>query len=112
MNNAIAPSQNTDTFDIQSGMDVYTTNGEKVGSVMDIAGFGTTMIRRAGAPETAELVIEAKSGGGYFNVDRRAVQGVRDVAPLCVPFRGVQEVVAGRGVILDDTLIDTPHTSP
>jgi hypothetical protein len=106
MNATTSTPQDTDVFDIESGMVVFASDGEKIGTVMNIAGFGSTKIRRAGAAETVELVTEAKSGGGYFNVDRRGVQGVPDVAPLCVPFHGIQEVVAGRGVILNDTIIE------
>ena len=34
------------TFEIENGMDVYLATGQKIGSVMEIAGFGSTKIPR------------------------------------------------------------------
>jgi hypothetical protein len=94
-----------ETFDIETGMAVYGANGEKIGRVAEIAGFGSTRI--AGRPDdgATELVIQAKTGSGYFNVDRREVSGA-DVGSLCVPFRGIAEVVPDHGVTLNDTIIE------
>lgn len=109
MNARIHSQPKTECFDIESDMAVYTADGEKIGTVMQIAGFGSTKIRRAGDHGTAELVIQAKTGSGYFNIDRTEVQGIRAAAPLCVPFRGIQDVVPERGVILNDTILDELH---
>lgn len=98
--------ENTDNFDIQAGMAVYTADGLKFGSVMNIAGFGSTRIPKAGEHDTAEFVIQAKTSSGYFNVDRRDVQDITPTPPLCMPFYGIQEVVPGHGVILNDSIIE------
>lgn len=95
-----------ESFDIQTGMAVYAADGQKIGSVMDIVGFGTTKISRAGEHGSGESVIQAKTGSGYFNVDRTEIHSTRSSIPLCVPFRGIQDVVAGHGVTLNSTIID------
>jgi len=97
--------ENTDGFDIQTGMAVYTTSGEKIGTVLNIAGFGTTKIAGAGEQGTAEPVIQAKTGSGYFHVDRREAQGLRTAAPLFVPFHGIKAGVIGHGGVGKDTII-------
>src|SRR5579864_2739629 len=106
MNARISTPQSTDAFDIQSGMAVYTVDGEKIGTVTEIAGFGSTKIREDGERGTAGLVTQAKTGSGYFKVDRTEVQGLRAVAPLCVPFHGIRDVVPDHGVMLNDTVIE------
>ncbi|HLJ69215.1 MAG TPA: hypothetical protein VKX16_17815 [Chloroflexota bacterium] len=106
MNGQTSAPQGTETFDIETGMAVYDPDGKKIGTVMEIAGFGATRIPRAGDRTIAELVIQAKTGSGYFNLDRREVLGTRESTPLCVPFHGIRDVVPGHGVILNDTIID------
>src|SRR5579859_3140598 len=91
-------------FDIRTGMAVFGADGQKLGTVMDIAGFGSTKIQSVDEHGTSELVTQAKTVGGYFNLDRREVEGIRAAPPLCVPFHGIQDVVPGRGVLLNDTI--------
>jgi len=98
--------QTTDTFDLQTGMDVYTADGQKMGSVMDIAGFGSTTVRKSDKHDAGELVIQAKTGTGYFNVGPGDGQGLQAAAPLRVPFYGIEDVVLGHGVTLNGTIIE------
>jgi hypothetical protein len=95
-------------FDIETGMDVHAADGQKIGRVAEIAGFGATRIPRIPDQGTGELVIQAKTGSGYFNVDGWNVQG-REAARLVVPFRGIHDIAPGRGVTLTATIIEEPR---
>jgi hypothetical protein len=94
-----------DTFDIRTGMAVYGSDGQKIGSVADIAGFGAARIPGVSALGVAELVIQAKTGSGYFNVDRKDAPSAA-TGPLCIPFHGIKDVVPDHGVVLNDTIIN------
>ena len=96
---------NPNSFDIQTGMAVYASDDTKIGTVMEIVGFGATKVSQAGADGNPELVTEAKTGSGYFNMNRSQIEG-GTATPLTVPFRGIKAVVAGHGVTLNDTIID------
>jgi hypothetical protein len=82
-----------DTFDLEVGMTVYGENGEVIGSVTEVSGFGSTHIDDASDANAAQ-VTQAQTGTGFFKV-RRA--GKED---LCVPFHSIKEVVPGHGVTL------------
>jgi hypothetical protein len=96
----------TDTFDIETGMAVYGANGEKIGSVTEIGGFGSTRVGLTSMEEGGERITEARTGTGYFKValDREGAKG------LVVPFHGIQHVTPGHGVTLKDAVItELPH---
>lgn len=97
--------EKNDTFDLQTGMAVYTADGQKFGTVSTIAGFGSTRLPRPTEHDSAEFVIQAKTSSGYFNVDREGVPNMPGAVPLCVPFHGIEEVRPDYGVILNTTII-------
>lgn len=94
----------TDAFDLETGMAVYGLNGQKIGRVAEVAGFGATHLGTAPLEGTDVRVTQAQSGTGYFKVNREDVLGA-DASDLCVPFHGIQEVTAEHGVVLNGTII-------
>ena len=86
-------------FDIETGMAVYGGNGQIIGTVTEIAGFGSTRIAPATGSADAR-VTQAQSGTGYLKVERP------DRENLYVPFHGIDEVIPGRGVTLLATMVD------
>src|SRR5437016_1758697 len=92
-----------DTFDIQTGMAVTRANGRKIGSVVEIAGFGATEMHANSAEGADELVTQASSGTGYIKVTREDVMGP-GTKDLYVPFHGIEDVTP-EGVILNDAVI-------
>jgi len=98
-----------DTFDIEVGMGVFGADGKKIGTVVAVAGFGSTHVHETSHPEAAKSVTQARSGTGHVTVDRREVQGRRDAAPLYVPFHGIEMVSAEQGVVLNGTVITEMH---
>lgn len=109
MDNERSAPENTDAFDIQTGMAVYDSNHQKIGSIIEIAGFGGVKVPKPGEEASGKLVVQAKTASGSFYVDRTAVEGVRAATPLCVPFHGIGEVTPGHGVTLNDTIINELH---
>jgi hypothetical protein len=93
-----------DDFDIQVGMAVYSAAGEKIGTVSQIAGFGSTRIHEVSAHQADGLATEAGSGTGYLKVDRTEVSGP-GAEEVVVPFPRIREVKAGYGVTLIDAAI-------
>ena len=87
------------SFDIETGMPVYGGNGEIIGTVTEIAGFGSTRIDSA-LGSTGAPVTQAQSGTGYLKMERPG----RD--DLYVPFHDIEEVIPGRGVTLTATIVD------
>jgi len=87
------------TFDIETGMAVYGAHGQLIGTVTEIAGFGSTRIDHA-SDSTGAQVTQAQSGTGYLRVER---PGRED---LYVPFHGIKEVIPGHGVNLSATMLD------
>src|SRR5947209_3936251 len=109
MERQTAASQNTrltygqdETFDIEIGMDVYGADGQKIGTVTEVAGFGSTQVQETSHPEAAESVTQARSATGYIIVD--GVLGTNGNR-LTVPFHGIATVTAEQGVVLNDTVI-------
>jgi hypothetical protein len=96
-------------FDLQTGMVAYGADGEKIGRVTEVEGFGSTQVVRASPEGIDESVTQAHSGTGYFKVNRQEVLG-SGATDLCVPFRGIQDVTAGHGVTLNGTIIS--ETAP
>lgn len=86
-------------FDIETGMAVFGANGQIIGAVTEIAGFGSTRISPP-AGSTVAQVTQAQSGTGYLKVER---PGRKDVY---VPFHGIDEVIPGRGVSLTTAMLD------
>ena len=93
-----------DDFDIQVGMAVYSAAGEKIGTVSQVAGFGSTRIHEVSAHQADGLATEAASGTGYLKVDRTEVLGP-GTEELIVPFPRIRELKAGYGVTLIDAAI-------
>jgi hypothetical protein len=91
-------------FDLQTGMVAYGVDGEKIGRVTEVEGFGSVQVVRASSEGIDESVTQAHSGTGYFKVNRQEVLG-SGASDLCVPFRGIQAVTAGHGVTLNGTII-------
>jgi hypothetical protein len=91
-------------FDIQVGMTVYTAAGEKIGTVSQIAGFGSTRIHEVSAHQADGLATEAGSSTGYLKVDRTEVLGP-GTEELVVPFPRIRESKPGYGVTLIDAAI-------
>src|SRR4051794_33544109 len=90
----------TDSFDIKAGMDVYGTDGQKIGEVTEVAGFGRP---QAGDPADGTgngRPSGAGSGTGYLRVKRTAAEGAVPPADLYIRFRDVQEVTPERGVVV------------
>ena len=87
------------TFDIETGMAVYGANGQIIGTVAEIAGFGSTRIDPAPGSVGAQ-VTQAQSGTGYLKIER---PGREDIY---VPFHGIDEVIPGHGVNLTATMLD------
>lgn len=87
------------TFDIQTGMPVFGANGESIGTVTAIVGFGSTRIDDA-TDATAKQVTEAQTGTGHFTVEGAGNE------TLYVPFHGIKNVVHGHGVTLTADMID------
>jgi hypothetical protein len=91
------------TFNIETGMAVYDGNGQLIGNVTKIAGFGSTRVDHAtdaGAPQ----VTEAQSGTGYIRVEQAGGKMV------FVPFHGIKAVIPGHGVTLTPAMIDELRT--
>jgi len=80
-------------FDIEVGMAVHGATGESIGSVTEVAGFGSTRIKHATDLHAAS-VTQAHTGTGYFKVSQA---GASD---MCVPFVGIQDVDPAHGVTL------------
>jgi hypothetical protein len=87
------------TFDVETGMPVYGGNEQIIGTVTEIAGFGSTRIYPASGSTDAK-VTQAKTGTGYIKVERP------DREDLCVPFHGIEEVISGRGVSLTTGMLE------
>jgi hypothetical protein len=87
------------SFDIEVGMAVLGASGQTIGSVTEIAGFGSTRVDHA-SDLHATKVTQAQTGTGYIKVAR---SGSED---LYVPFRGIRDVVPDHGVTLNDTIIE------
>src|SRR5579884_3576816 len=85
-------------------MAVYTAAGEKIGTVSQVAGFGSTRIHEVSAHQADGLATEAGSGTGYLKVDRTEVLGP-GAEELIVPFPRIRELKAGYGVTLIDAAI-------
>src|SRR5947209_9998830 len=90
-------------FDIETGMTVYGGNGQVIGIVTEIAGFGSTRIDHATNSE-APQVTEAQSGTGYLRV--KGAGGTT----LHLPFHGIESVIPGHGVTLTKAMIDDLRT--
>src|SRR5947209_11424005 len=85
-------------------MAVYSAAGEKIGTVSQVAGFGSTRIQEVSAHQTDGLATEAGSGTGYLKVDRTEVLGP-GTEELIVPFSRIRELKADYGVTLIDAAI-------
>lgn len=85
-------------------MAVYGANGQIIGTVIEVAGFGSTCIGSASG-STGAQVTQARSGTGYLKVER---PGKDD---LYVPFHGIEAVIPGRGVNLTAAALDELRAS-
>jgi hypothetical protein len=94
-----------ETFNIQVGMAVHNSDGQLLGTIAEVAGFGATHIHDASRKEGAQEVTQTQSATGFIKIDRRAVVGERDVPSLTVPFHGVQTITPEHGVVLNDTVL-------
>ena len=81
------------TFDLEVGMAVYGEDGQAIGNVTEVAGFGSTRLDPA-SDANAARVTQAQTGTGFFKVGRA------DMGDLCVPFNGIKEIVQGQSVTL------------
>lgn len=97
-----------DHFDVRAGMDVYDTRGTKIGTVVEVAGFGNTRIEEAGAMDSDGSVTQARSGTGFIKVKRETGGFTPDV----VPFSRIESVVSGDRVVLLDQLAAQPSAMP
>ena len=93
-----------ESFDLEKGMSVFAADGTKVGTVIEVAGFGATDLRGVSGLGEETLVTQAQSGTGYFKVNHTGEPG-SSTTELCVPFRGIQAVTAEGGVILTATIL-------
>lgn len=93
-----------DDFDIQTGMSVYGPNGEKIGTIASIAGFGSTRIHGVSEQQADGLATQASSGTGYVCVDQKDILG-SEAKDLVIPFNRITEVKPGHGVILHDAVV-------
>lgn len=91
-------------FDIRIGMEVYDPDGQRIGSVREFAGFGSTQTPRAPDQEIAVVETQAKTGTGYIKVDQEAVLGP-GATDLCVPFHGIQQITPEATLILNGAVI-------
>jgi sporulation protein YlmC with PRC-barrel domain len=100
-----------DDFDIQTGMSVYGPNGEKIGTIASIAGFGSTRIHEVSEQQADGLATQASSGTGYVRVDQKEILGSQ-AEDLVVPFNRITEVKPGHGVILHDAVVPAVQGDP
>src|SRR5947209_8578946 len=91
-------------FDLEIGMAVYDPNGQKLGTVTAVEGFGANLQGVAPSQGADDRVTQAQSGTGYFKVNREAVLG-GGVSDLTIPFRGIQGVTPEHGVTVNGTII-------
>ena len=94
-----------ESFDIEVGMAVIGLEGQPIGTVIEVAGFGSTQLHDRAHRGAPKGVTQAQSGTGYLKVDRTDVVGRRDAPALCVPFHGIEGVTAERTVVLNGTVI-------
>lgn len=92
------------TFDVEAGMTVFAVDGEKIGAVREVAGFGSDRVSEVSKQTNSEPVTQARTGTGYFKVDRTGVLGT-GAGDLVVPFHGIKEVTSTHDVILNDTVV-------
>ena len=86
-----------DRFDLQTGMTVFDADGQDIGIVTDITGFGSTCVPPVGSSTESEPVIQARTGTGHFGVVRR-LASVPD--HLTVRFADIDRVTPGHGVTI------------
>jgi hypothetical protein len=91
------------TFDIVIGMAVYGPDETKIGTVTEVSGFGSTLLRPTTGIEAGESVIQARSGTGYIKVKRDQGGTI-----ATVPFHDIASVVPGERV----TIQSTPSSEP
>ena len=96
-----------DIFDIRSGMDVHGADGQKIGTVAEVAGFGSSEVADPSEAGSADLVTQAQTGTGYFKMDPIGDVGRREDGAVVVPFNGIANVSLERGVTLNDTVMET-----
>ncbi|HZT97721.1 MAG TPA: hypothetical protein VFB34_12875 [Chloroflexota bacterium] len=102
----------TDTFDIELGMAVFDSEGRKIGTVSNIAGFGSGQV--GGGSRTEASVTRASGGTGHFDVDRSNLPPGKS-QPLCLSFSAIDKVVRDHGVVLTAaaaTQISPPEAEP
>jgi hypothetical protein len=92
------------SFDIRTGMAVYDRSGQLIGSVREIAGFGSTQVDKTSDDETSIVATQARTGTGYIRVDRTTVLGP-GAADIYVPFPGIEEVTSEAAVILNTDVV-------
>jgi len=128
-----------DTRDIQKGMDVFGTDGEKIGTVTavynatgsgaPVAGEGTNVMadpvtgdtlmaeargQRVEASPTAASIATATSGEDYFTVEHGGILHI-GAKRLYVPFGAACDVVPGRCVTVScskDECLERYATKP
>lgn len=87
------------TVDVEIGMTVYGGNGQIIGTVIEVARFGSD--RPGPAVNVTETQADqAQIGIGYVKVGR---PGRED---LHVPLHGIEDVVPGRAVTLTAATLD------
>jgi hypothetical protein len=101
--------------DIKEGLDVYGSDGEKIGSVKEVypAATGTVSTVSTGMPETISDVVTEEvpvtdaapgtmTATGYFQVDQGGILGI-GVKELYFPFSAVTNVVPGDNLTVNCT---------
>ncbi len=99
-----------DSLDIRVGMTVRASDGQVLGTVTEVAGFGGTHFQDESRAAGEQSVTQALSGTGFFKIDRMAFDGRRDAPAPTVPFHSVQRVTAEDGVVLNEAALGELRT--
>jgi ribosomal 30S subunit maturation factor RimM len=83
--------------DIAKGMQVYSTDGEKLGTVAEVYTGTPAEIEAAGSNDAADA-----TGTLYIKVEHGGVLGL-GARDLYIPFTAVTEVAAGEAVTVNGT---------
>jgi hypothetical protein len=95
-------------FDLEIGMAVVGPDGQQIGRVTEVAGFGSTQLGTVELHQSDERVTQAQTGTGYFKVKRDDTSD-RSARDLCIPFHGIKEVTSEHGVVVNEEMIAELH---
>ncbi|HEV3310339.1 MAG TPA: hypothetical protein VG815_07460 [Chloroflexota bacterium] len=89
----------TNNFDVKVGMTVYTAIGDKVGTVVNVAGFGTTRVLDGLQDSESGYTTQASGGTGHFGVKPSGGPSGESATPM-YKFSDIDKVVEDHGLIL------------